>query len=271
MSLFDVFKKKKTNQQGLTKPTTNPQLEQYFRLLRSKPRDEAGLIEQIFRYIALNGRFLVVIATEAEINEQTTMLTMKKDEKFSFPLLTNTANETMLPVFSNWDELRKWQKRPSDKALVVDFEDIATMVLEGTDAGFSLDPFTENFVVYRQQVKHMHDQKNIEQHGHVTQVIKKDAAVEIGEPADYPTEMVAELAAQLPAIKEVKAVWLRWWVRDDEGSYLLLLNYTGNRAQLYPKIGKIVTPYLRGHYIDIMESQSFSDVIEKVEPIYTRR
>lgn len=268
--LTSADNKQASTQQDLNVPITNPQLEQYFELLADKPQEQAEALEAIFRYIAVTGRFLLVVKTDAAIDGQATTDMLQKGSKFSFLLLTNTANETLLPIFSNWVELRTWQQRPSDQALVVGFEDIAAIVLDHDDAGLSLDPFTKNFVIGRQQIKHMHDQKNIEQHGHTTDVIKKATEMQIGEPADYPTEMVAVLKAQLPAITDVKQVWLQWAVRDGEGSYLLLLDHTGDRALLSQKIGAIVTPYSRGHYVDIVESQSFSAALAIVDPIYTR-
>ena len=113
----------------------------------------------------------------------------KKGSKISFAMLSTQDGVTYLPVFTDWVELKKVEQYQNSQVqtLIVTFDDMAA-ICKG-EAGIAVNPYSHNFVISPQNVVHMKQHKDAITKGYSEQVVQKETTVQIGDPADYPTEM----------------------------------------------------------------------------------
>ena len=87
-------------------------------------------------------------------------------------------------------------------------------------------------------------------------IIQKGESVMIGIPKEYPTDMVNKLKEYFAKMQNVEKAYLLWLVRGKESSYLLVLDSPISPQQLFPPIGQICQPYLKGKLLDMVLANS---------------
>mgnify|MGYP002511431395 CR=1 FL=1 len=172
------------------------------------------------------------------------------------------------------EEIRKWTNCPSNKTAVLGFDNYAEMVLKDDKAekieGIAINPFGANYILDRKVIEHIKTKKDVLTKGVAKQKVTKDTQVTLGEPKDYPTEMVEAIKAHLKENAIVKRAWLRLMYKEGEYSYLLVVDFEGDRNNVFGKIADTARPYLGDMYIDMVPfADDFgSRAVEGVEPFY---
>ena len=142
-------------------------------------------------------------------------------------------------------------KNTDVQTLVIGFDDICAVTHE--EAGAVVNPFTDNFVITPRNLSQMKQQKEITLNGVSKQVIKKDTKVLLGEPKEYPHEMVqavTEYARNNPAVQRI---WLKLMIKDTEKSYLLIVDHNGDPDTVFKGIADAAVPHIHnGMYIDML-------------------
>ena len=96
----------------VNKPVENPRLTALFaELSKAEGAERNRLTEEIAKEIALNAWLLAVIRMDPlpeGSNGQGGKITLEKETTISFPLLSSADGKKYLPVFTDWNELRKW-------------------------------------------------------------------------------------------------------------------------------------------------------------------
>lgn len=256
----------------VNKPVENPNLialMQEFDRNRTNENTNALLDE-----IALNAHFLsvIVLSEEPEANVNGTK-TFKAGSTIQFPMLTSQDNQTYYPVFTDWMELGKWQGVTSPKTLILTFDDYASMVLQNQDSqGLVINPFGENMRLDRRTIEYVKTRKDINTKGVSQQTVEKETQVQLGEPKDYPEKMVQAISKHLRQHKQVRRVWLRLMKKDGEYSYLLVVDFEGDRREVFSGIADAARPYLDGMYVDMvsLEQDFGKNAVQNVTPFYQR-
>ncbi len=199
----------------------------------------------------------------------------KEGTTISFYSIADSAGKHFFLAFTDWDELRKWQNNDHQQTFIVTFDDISGMLLQENSRwdGFVINPYGESIVFNNELVKALKDEMERRANGGVVeQVIEKETTVQLGEPRVYPTDMVNAICAHVKKKKNVKAAYLRLMEKDGEQSYLVIVDFTGDRHDVFDGIGKAAWSHLNGMYIDLVpfDTNFGQQAATGVEPFYKR-
>lgn len=261
-------------QPDINQPIENPKLKDLISDLRKADNAHfAAVNEAIAEEIAMNAFMLAVMNTDGagiENNNDGTA-TIKKDTVLSFEFLADGKGRTFLPVFTDWDELRKWDKYKDSfvQTLVLSFDDMSA-ITAGKN-GIAVNPFSDNYVISAENVLSMKRHKEVLTKGFSEEVVKKDTKVQIGDPADYPAEMAEAIRRYAEKNKGIRAIWLKLMIKEGEKSYLLIVD-ADDAPACFNGIGEAANPYIgKGMFLDMVPYNSeFGRKAAAGKPFYKR-
>ncbi len=261
----------------VNKPVENPRLTALFAgLSKAEGAERNKLAEEIAKEIALNAWLLAVVQMNPVPeghNGQGGKIQLKKGTTISFPLLTTADGKKYLPVFTDWNELRKWPQYANQqvRTMILSFDDIAATAAGKFGAAVNL--FSDDFRISMENIARMKQTKDIQTKGATSINVPKGTTVRLGEPADYPAEMVEAIRKYAAGVRSINAIWLRLMVRNDEASYLLVVDSREAGEKLWKGIADAAMPYRKKElFIDFISlDDSFGREAAKGEPIYRRR
>ena len=218
----------------------------------------------------------VLISPEPEGDINVNERVVKKDTTISFNYLEDTNNQKYFIAFTDWNALRKWRNIEKQQTLVVTFDDLSSMVLNSNNghAGFVINPYGEDIVFRRPLLEALKEEQNKPIIGNACEyVVKKDTRVMLGQPKVFPQDLVDAITRYLENQKMVRAAYFMQMLREEELSYLLIVDFSGNKKVLFGGISKSVQGYLNGMNIDMMplETGFAQEAIRNVKPFYVRK
>lgn len=168
-------------------------------------------------------------------------------------MITNTANESFFIAVTDWEELGKWSKE-KEQTLITTYEDLKAMVLKDTNKikGFVINPYGQNIVITPELMQYFSSRKS-------EVVIQKDTKVTLGQPANYPHDMVDAMSSFFKKHKEVKSAYLFLIHKDgdEKPNLLFVIDFTGDKAVLFPQIAAVAQSFLnKDEYIEIVPRDS---------------
>ena len=258
----------------VNKPVENPRLTALFAERRQADAAQRDAInEKIAREIALNAWLLAVIQMNPVPegnNGQGGKITLEEKTTISFPILSSADGKQYLPVFTDWNELRKWPQYANQhvRTMILSFDDIAAVA----KSGVAVNPFSDDFRLSREMIVHMKERRDLETKGSAEVRMNKGTTVHIGEPADFPDKMAEAIREYARGVAEINAIWLKLMVRNGEQSYLLVVDASGEWNAVWKGIADAAMPYRRQKiYIDFVPlADSFGKSAATGEPIYRR-
>lgn len=280
MSLFDVSDKPDfSNVPEISRPIMNPTLvcaaNNFFQGLSIKrvTRDmEANMFKEIY-----NAKFLMPLDA-SKINMEKTNANngecvVKEKSIMQFPLITNSEDKRIYPLFTDWNEFRRFDKEQKFSGNIATFEDIKYFIDKAD--GISINPYGVNITLTKDMLNVIESvAKGSSQNTFIKeQVAEKDTKVMLGEPAKYPQKMIDEICKYLKTNKNVNAAYLRLMVKDNEQSYLIVVDFSGDKNQIFGGIANAGVPFSDGKYLDFvpLTSEFGKSAVEKVEPFYKKK
>lgn len=265
----------------VTKPVENPELSAMLKKRSQLSNDDVqgfvNCMNEIAREVAVNAHFLVVMNMDENDIEykEDNQAVFKKDSKIAIGSLSSEDGKHFLPVFTDWNELRKWEIYAEGhvQTMIFSFDDLYTIVTKSGDDGIVINPFSDNVVFSISNLERMKQMKDIEENGYSTQEVKKDTKVLIGEPADYPHELVEAVKNYAKSSKSIKAIWLKLMVKDNEQSYLLIVDYDGDQSEVFKGISNVAVSHLKnGKFVDLVPfNDDFGRNAATGEPFYKKK
>lgn len=84
--------------------------------------------------------------------------------KMAFMLLINAIGEKFLPVFTDWNELRKWSK-DHEETIISSFSDMSSLTIARFDniKGFVINPYSQNVIVTEERLQYISNINNIKE------------------------------------------------------------------------------------------------------------
>lgn len=260
----------------VNKPVENPKLSSLLKELRNSEADlQQDLHEKIAEEIAMNAYLLAMVNMDEDKIEKKddNTVVFKKDAQISFVMLKDQNENDYLAVYTDWDEIGKNEEFKNIKVntFILSFDDM--VAITNGKAGIVINPFSDNYVISNENVVHMKKHKDNLIKGYSENVVEKDTQVKIGDPANYPIEMVEAIKAYSKTNKNVNAIWLKLMIKDYEQSYLLIVDFNGDREKVFSSIASVATPYIQGGLpIDMVSySDSFGKEAAIGEPFYKRK
>lgn len=266
-----------SGQGGYEKVDVNKPLENFrLKVLLNEMKENRtdSVMNMIFDEIVMKAHFLSVVffSQEPEANDGGTA-TFRKDTVMRLPMLSSQDGKSFYPVFTDHEELAKWQQMEKPKTLILTFDDYASMVLKNEQAaGIVVNPFSNNLVLDRRMIEHLKTQKDLRTKGVAQHTITKDTKVMLGEPKEYPTAMVEAIKACLQSEPQVRRAWLRLMLRDGLQSFLVIVDHTGEKDVIFPRIANAARPHLKNMYLDMVAWQEGfgQSAVQNVEPFYQK-
>ncbi len=254
-----------------TSPVSNPELKAKLEQLRLKA--DADLEEEILDEIANHAQFLSVVKPAADSTPDA--------PKFEFPVLTTTGHGYLFyPIFTDMDELRKWNAEEDVQTLTLTFDSYAEMVAQNSKIhGLTVNPYGGNYSIEREMVDYLQVRRSFIGKLTIEQMFQQQEnddpnGIKLSDPEPYPEEMLRSLSAYLETNEAVQRAWIRVMDNEGEKSYLIILDAApAETPNAFGAISDIVLPCLHDLYLDLMalEDDFSKKAVEGVEPFYTRK
>lgn len=280
MSLFDVIDKPDfSNVPEISRPIMNPTLvcaaNYFFQGLSTKSvsRDmEANMFKEIY-----NAKYLMPLDASKmnmeKINTDNGESVVKEKSIMQFPLITNSEDKSFYPFFTDWNEFRRFDKDQKFSGNIVTFEDIKYFIDKAD--GISINPYGVNITLTKDMLSVIESiAKGSSQNMVIKeQVTEKDTNVMLGEPSDYPQEMIDEICKYLKTNKNVNAAYLRLMIKDNEQSYLIVVDFSGDKNEVFSGIANAAVPFSNSKYLDFvsLSSDFGKTAVENVESFYKKK
>ena len=186
-----------------------------------------------------------------------------EDSRIYFPVLENSDGKKYYPFFTDWNEYRKYDRETQYTVMAAGFKDMASFVAKGD--GIVINPFGVNIILDNEMLK------TIEQAAE--ELKKEQAVISVGEPKEYPLEMVRKISEALWDKEYIKAAYLKLMMRNNDSSYLVALEgkLPEKPEQLYDEIAENAMPNANNIPIDFIDySSEFAQrVFKDSRPFYT--
>lgn len=219
-----------------------------------------------------------VCITPAPETNGATMINMSlaPDAKIKFHMIENGKGKKYFLAFTSFDEMKKWRPKQDNQTIIQNFDDYAGMlqkaVGDGQIVGFVIDPFGSNIAFTKEQtimIKEVKDGRKADAKKHP---IKAGVKVFLEEPSNYPDKMVEAIKEYLSKQDNVQRAYLQLMRQADEQSYVIALEYNGDRHVLFEGIAKIARPYLNDVCLDIMgtDNELGRKIIDIAEPFWEK-
>lgn len=244
----------------INKPITNPKLLNAIEEMRKDNKKERFFINEL-----LKAKFLCPAKVELKnsVKDEKGQLIVGEGSTIALTSIDDQQGKHYLMAFTDWKEIGKWSQEENLQTIILTCEDYQKFLTKEDSpyAGFVINPYGANIMLNNEILENIHSNEMTMQAGE---------SVMIGEPKDYPTEMVRKLKQMFKDIKEIRCAYLLWMARNNETSYLLVLDANGNEQKLFPVVGEICKPYLKGNFIDMVpfSSQFGQRAVENQKPFY---
>ena len=130
----------------------------YTTLFRSTPEHRQMFLDELQK-----AKFLSpVVIDPVPVPDENGRVTIARDAKVQFPMLSTEDGRKFFMAFTDWTELKRWRDEENQQTFAMNFDDYAGMLLR-KDAqgnispalGFVINPFGGNIVVTREMVASM--------------------------------------------------------------------------------------------------------------------
>lgn len=263
----------------VNKPVENPELLKFLNEL-DKTSDENkrnDLLDNIAREFTLKSNLLSIVKVDddAIAQKQDGQKYFKQDSTISFVQFKSEDDKVYFPAFTDWNELRKGDSYKNEyvKTLIMSFDDYFALVKD-SGAGVVINPYSHNLAFTNGNLQFMKQRKDMLENGHTEVTAKKDTHVLIGDPKEYPEQMVKAITDYSKTVKDINAIWLKLMVRDEEKSYLLVVDFKGEKQKIFSGIADAARDYLPSNmYIDMVpyDGEFGQSAAKTGKPFYQRK
>lgn len=264
----------------ITKPATNNKVRELLKkrscILDSTSQEMCDCMNDLLDEIAFRTNFLAITnMSNGDIkHEENGKVTILSDTIISFEGLDDANGKHYFVVYTDWESLRKNPNHLNDnvKTMVLSFDDCCEIV-KNNASGIAINPFSDNYVIPRDLIQHIKETKEMKQSGYCEKVIQKETQIMVGEPAEYPVQMVDAISKAAKTDRRIKAIHLKLMISGNEKSYLLIVDYKGDKNEIFELLANAGRPFLpKDMYLDIV---SISDNSWKKEannkPFYKKK
>lgn len=202
---------------------------------------------------------------------------MQQQSQVQFKLIQNGEGEQYFPAFTDEEQMNKWSgAKDAEQCMTLTFDDYAHLLTDPNSPvrGFVINPFGQSVAFPKNMVINLKTQKTELENGLVRQDFNKDEKVQLGEPDEYPVDMMAAIIGVLQEIDSVNAAYLRLFKKesDEKPSYLVIVDFEGDMNKIFSVIAKAANPHLNGMPLSMMPySLEFAQkAVKGVEPFYQK-
>lgn len=260
----------------VNKPVENPKLVELLdqrNHISPQNEDWDSLMNNILQYIAEEGTFLAVTHFDKSnvLNQGDGAFTIQKDTVIQFESLSTNDGKTYFPFYTDWKNLRENPNHSISEieTMILTFEDVYTFSKRNT--GAVLNPFSHNLLLDNSLLENMKKVLDERKNSHISKIqIKQDTKVLLGEPKDYPITMVEAIQNYAKTNNNIKKIFLKLMVMEGKQSFLLIVDFKGDRTIIFDQLFKIAQPYIpKEMFLDLIPySDEFGKNAADNKPFY---
>ncbi len=200
---------------------------------------------------------------------------MGNQTQVQFRLLENANKDKFFGAFTDMDELNKWKGNENSNKVITDFDSLAQMVVDpkANVLGFVINPFGKS-VTFPKPMVHAIKQQRDYLRMNTKNTIKPGAEIKLGDPKEYPIDLMAALINHFSTEPYVNSAYLRLIQQDGVKSYLIVVDFIGNMEQTFEAIADVAKPYLDDEVqLSMMPfSMEFGqNAVKGIEPFYKKQ
>lgn len=267
-------------------PITNPDLQhamiRFFQQLYSKANYEGKqqtlrelenqMLEQVIK-----SKYLIPMQLKQEEPSSPSgegIVTLKKDTIMQFAGVEGEDGTSWLPAFTDWTEFEKVYDKNVWSGNIATYDDLLALsknmkgiVINYKGIPLSIGENNKKMIEEYKREKENPKSPSINEH-----TVKKDVQVMIGDPAEYPTKMIEGIKGYMKKQKAIKKAYLRLMIKDNEKSYLIIVDFDGEKEEIFKGIANAAASYSNGMLIDMVGIDNWSkDVVKDIEPFYKKK
>lgn len=199
---------------------------------------------------------------------------MQQANQVQFRLLKNGNGEMFFGVFTDVEEMYKWEDTKKSSKVVTDFDSLASMVMDDNSnvGGFVVNAFGKSVTFPKPMVMTIKQQRDYLRMKNNT--IESGTKIQLGEPDEYPIDLMAALINHFSSEKTVNAAYLRMIKKEDgQKSYFIVVDFYGDMQETFDYINKIAKPYLDDEIELTMMPYSMEfarNAVNGIEPFYKK-
>ena len=260
----------------VNKPVENPKLVELLdqrNHLSPQNEDWDSLMNNILQYIAEEGTFLAVTHFDKSnvLNQGDGAFTIQKDTVIQFEYLSTNDGKTYFPFYTDWKNLRENPNHSISEieTMILTFEDVYTFSKRNT--GAVLNPFSHNLLLDNSLLENMKKVLDERKNSYISKTqIKQDTKVLLGEPKNYPITMVEAIQNYAKTNNNIKRIFLKLMVMEGKQSFLLIVDFKGDRNIIFDQLFKIAQPYIpKEMFLDLIPySEEFGKNAADNKPFY---
>lgn len=208
-----------------------------------------------------------------DVPDENGKVTLSKDTTIRFAGLTDKENQKWLPAFSDWQTFQKIYHKDEWNAQIVTYNDLISL---SKDTGIVINPggmetrLDEN----RKKILVGYDARHKRLTAEMESGLLKECkpGLYLGESVESMDALKEVLMAQLKKQKEVKKAYLMIKVeRVDDISYLLVVEFKGERKEVFGGIAEAVKSSLGSMRMDMHEADAkMMELIGEMKPFYKK-
>ncbi len=199
---------------------------------------------------------------------------MQQANQVQFRLLKNGNGEMFFGVFTDVEEMYKWEDTKNSSKVVTDFDSLASMVMDEKSnvGGFVVNAFGKSVTFPKPMVMTIKQQRDYLRMKNNT--IESGTRIQLGEPDEYPIDLMAALINHFGTEETVNAAYLRMIKKEDgQKSYFIVVDFYGDMQETFDYINKIAKPYLDDEIELTMMPYSMEfarNAVNGIEPFYKK-
>lgn len=199
---------------------------------------------------------------------------MQQANQVQFRLLKNGNGEMFFGVFTDVEEMYKWEDTKNSSKVVTDFDSLASMVMDEKSnvGGFVVNAFGKSVTFPKTMVMTIKQQRDYLRMKNNT--IESGTKIQLGEPDEYPIDLMAALINHFSTEETVNAAYLRMIKKEDgQKSYFIVVDFYGDMQETFDYINKIAKPYLDDEIELTMMPYSMEfarNAVNSIEPFYKK-
>lgn len=236
----------------------------------SKENVEAMINEVIKAKLILPAK--ITPTTQARTENGRTV--MQQANQVQFRLLKNGNGEMFFGVFTDIEEMYKWEDTKTASKVVTDFDSIASMVMDEKSnvGGFVINAFGKSVTFPKPMVMTIKQQRDYMRMKNNT--IESGTRVQLSEPDEYPIDLMAALINHFSTEETVNAAYLRMIKKENgDKSYFIVVDFYGDMQETFDYINKVAKPFLDDEIELTMMPYSMEfarNAVNGIEPFYKK-
>ncbi len=270
LSLFDIIKKPVLNDKNKeARNIVNPDLVRAANFIfQETERDKIDpkLWQLLFGEI-FKGEYIIPVDSSKLVVDKKSgnEFNISKDSRISFPVLENKDGKKYYPFFTDWNEYRKFDKDTQYTIMAAGFKEMERFVDKAD--GIVINPFGANIILNYDMLSTITEASK--------ELKKETSKISVGDPKEYPLQMVRKISETLWDKDYIKAAYLKLMLKNREESYLVALEgkLPEKPQELYNEIAEKALPDANNIPIDFIDYDS--DFAKKVfkdsQPFYTTK